>query len=200
MAEFMSINHIIYSYPAKNDKIPVLDNLSFVIKEEEILAIVGPKGCGKSTLLSVIAGLTKPDWGEIILNKELTTSYGQTIGYLPEKSEIDRCILKNERLNTYCLLTFKNPDNSYISGNIWQRASMIRSLLLESDLLLLDEPFSYFDTPTKSAIFNNIKQIIRKDKKTAVFTTGSLKEALTIADRVILLSPCPCTVEDILVL
>ncbi len=218
MSELLKIDHISYSYHSLDGETPALFDVSFHVAEGEFVGIVGPSGCGKSTLLSLIAGLLTPSSGSIYINGKDIKSSGKNIGYMLQKDHLLdwRNTLKNvtlgmeiqhkltessyvqinELLNTYGLITFKNAYPSGLSGGMRQRAALIRTLLLEPDILLLDEPFSALDYQTRLEVADDIWGIIRREKKTAILITHDISEAISMSDRVIVLSPRPGTVKS----
>ena len=220
MSDLLKIDHISYSYHSLDGETPALFDVSFHVKEGEFVGIVGPSGCGKSTLLSLIAGLITPSSGSIYINGKDHKSSGKNIGYMLQKDHLLdwRNTLKNvtlgmeiqhkltdssyvqinELLNTYGLITFKNSFPSGLSGGMRQRAALIRTLLLEPDILLLDEPFSALDYQTRLEVADDIWGIIRREKKTAILITHDISEAISMSDRVIVLSSRPGTVKSIL--
>lgn len=210
----IELEHVSYAYHSENGETPALSNISFKINRNEFLAIVGPSGCGKSTLLSLLAGLLQPDQGKI--NK----SHDIKIGYMLQKDLLLnwRSIWKNvilgleiqnqettekieyakTLLKEYKLDSFMNKKPSELSGGMRQRVALIRTLVLNPDVLLLDEPFSALDYQTRLIVSSDIASIIRREKKTAIMITHDIAEAITLADRVIVLSNRPATLlEDI---
>jgi NitT/TauT family transport system ATP-binding protein len=219
MGELLQIDHLSYTYHSLEGETPALLDVSFHVKDGEFVAIVGPSGCGKSTLLSLIAGLLLPSSGSIYVNGKDTKSSGKFIGYMLQKDHLldwrntmsnvtlgleiqhklqdDSYVQINELLNTYGLITFKNSYPSELSGGMRQRAALIRTLLLEPDILLLDEPFSALDYQTRLEVADDIWGILRKEKKSAILITHDISEAISMADRVIVLSSRPGTVKHI---
>jgi NitT/TauT family transport system ATP-binding protein len=219
MGELLKIDHLSYTYHSLEGETPALFDVSFHVMDGEFLAIVGPSGCGKSTLLSLIAGLLSPSSGFIYINEKDIKSSGKNIGYMLQKDHLldwrntlknitlgleiqhklseDSYVQINELLNTYGLITFKNSLPTELSGGMRQRAALIRTLLLEPDILLLDEPFSALDYQTRLEVADDIWGIIRKEKKTAILITHDISEAISMADRVIVLSSRPGTVKHI---
>ena len=211
MQPILSLENIYYSYHNLKGETPAISGMSFQVKEGEFLAIVGPSGCGKSTLLSIIAGLLKPESG--------TLSFGSptTIGYMLQHDHLFewRTIYKNvilglelnknvtkentdyvlQLLKDYGLYSFKDQKPSQLSGGMRQRAALIRTMAVKPDLLLLDEPFSALDFQTRMTVSADIGSIIRKTGKTAILITHDLSEAITLADRVLVLSKRPSCVK-----
>lgn len=219
MGEILRMDHISYSYHNLAGETKALSDISFSINEGEFVAIVGPSGCGKSTLLSLIAGLIEPSRGDIYINgKDIKTS-GKNIGYMLQKDHLlewrstlrnitlgleiqnrlteNSYVMINELLDTYGLITFQDAKPSELSGGMRQRAALIRTLLLEPDILLLDEPFSALDYQTRLEVSDDIWGIIRKEKKTALLITHDISEAVSMADRIIVLSNRPGTVKSV---
>lgn len=219
MGELLSIDHINYTYHSFEGETHVLRDVSFCVTEGEIVVIVGPKGCGKSTLLSLIAGLLQPDSGAITINGKAIENSGKSIGYMLQKNQLthwrntmgnvtigpevqhrlsdNSYVQINERMNTYGLITFINTYPDELSDSIKQRSALIRALLMEPDILLLDEPFSALDDQTRSITTDDIWDLLRKEKKTALLITHDITEAISIADRVIVFTECPGTVKEI---
>lgn len=217
MSELLRIDHISYSYHSLEGETPALMDVSFHVNDGEFLGIVGPSGCGKSTLLSLIAGLLTPSSGSIYIDGKDIKSSGKNIGYMLQKDHLldwrdtlrnvtlgmeiqhklsdNSYVQINDLLNTYGLITFKNAYPSELSGGMRQRAALIRTLLLEPDILLLDEPFSSLDYQTRLEVADDIWGIIRKEKKTAILITHDISEAISMSDRVIVLSERPGTVK-----
>jgi NitT/TauT family transport system ATP-binding protein len=217
MGELLKIDHISHTYHSLEGETPALFDVSFHVMDGEFLSIVGPSGCGKSTLLSLIAGLLPPSNGFIYINNKDIKSSGKNIGYMLQKDHLLdwRNTMKNitlgleiqhklsdnsyiqidKLLDTYGLITFKNSHPSQLSGGMRQRAALIRTLLLEPDILLLDEPFSALDYQTRLEVADDIWGIIRKEKKTAILITHDISEAISMADRVVVLSSRPGTVK-----
>lgn len=220
MERVLELNNINYSYHTKDGETPALSQISFALSKGEFVAIVGPSGCGKSTLLSLISGLLTPESGTICIHgkplKESTTN----IGYMLQKDHLfewrtiyHNVILgleiqhmmnvhtakrANDLLDLYGLGTFKNAHPSELSGGMRQRAALVRTLVMEPELLLLDEPFSALDYQTRLSVGDDIGQIIRREEKTAILVTHDLSEAISLGDRVIILSSRPATIAQTL--
>lgn len=216
MEYLLEVKDINYAYHNMDGETKALKHISFSMKEGDFLAIVGPSGCGKSTLLHLIAGLLEPEKGLILLNGKYLRGSATNIGYMLQKDELLewRTVYHNvllgleiqhsmtarakekarELLDIYGLDQFANSRPSELSGGMRQRAALVRTLVMEPDLLLLDEPFSALDYQTRLTVGDDIGQIIRKEKKSAILVTHDLAEAISLADRVIVLTARPATI------
>ena len=219
MTPILELKNINYSYHTLDGETKALSDISFALTPGEFTAVVGPSGCGKSTLLSLIAGLMKPESGEIFLNGEPLTENSSKIGYMLQHDHLFewRTVYRNvilgleirgaltaeskkkaeSLLEQYGLLPFAHARPSELSGGMRQRAALIRTLILEPELLLLDEPFSALDYQTRLTVSDDIGQIIRHSGKTALLVTHDLSEAVSISDRVIILSERPASIARI---
>ena len=213
MTAKLEVSGLSYSYHSMDGETQALSNISFTVDTGEFIAIVGPSGCGKSTLLSIFSGLLKPDEGEILIDGIPLPDSKVNIGYMLQKDHLFewRSILSNaalgleiqhkmderhkndlrELMNSYGLGNFENSRPSELSGGMRQRAALIRTLALEPDILLLDEPFSALDYQTRLSVCDDISTIIRGRHKTAILITHDLSEAVSVADRIIILSKRP---------
>ena len=220
MEQILELKHIHYAYHNMDGETPALTDISFAINEGEFIAIVGPSGCGKSTLLSLIAGLLEPEKGLIKISGKYLRESTTKIGYMLQHDQLFewRTIYNNvilglevqhmlttkakakahELLADYGLKQFENAKPSELSGGMRQRAALVRTLVLEPDILLLDEPFSALDYQTRLNVSDDIGQIIRREKKTAILVTHDLSEAISLADRVIILSKRPASIQQTL--
>lgn len=220
MNPILSIKNVYYSYHTKKGETAALSDINLEFAPGSFTSIVGPSGCGKSTLLSLISGLIAPDSGEIYLNDVITSKSDMHIGYMlqhdnlfewrsvyrnvllgletqnkctPDKKELVNTMLKN-----YGLYQFKHSKPSELSGGMRQRAALIRTLALEPDILLLDEPFSALDYQTRLQVSDDIYKIIKEQKKTAILVTHDIAEAVAMGEQVIILTKRPGTVKTIL--
>lgn len=216
MSEILRLEHVSYTYHSIDGETPALHDVSFNVMEGEFVAIIGPNGCGKSTLLSTIAGLLPASNGYIYINNSPGTASGINIGYMLQTDQFldwqyrltkaspteeagkkladNNYLQLNKGLSSYGLITFID---SYPSGNsdcIRQRAALVRSLLKEPDLLLLDEPFSALDKNSRPEVADDICRMLRSERKTVLLVTSDIAEAICYADRVIILSSRPGTV------
>lgn len=219
MQPILSINNVYYSYHTKDGETAALENINLTFEPGSFTAIVGPSGCGKSTLLSLIAGLIKPDKGEILFNGAPDSQTGMHIGYMLQHDNLfewrsvyknillgletrrqctpEKLELVNRMLSSYGLEGFKDSKPSQLSGGMRQRAALIRTLALEPDILLLDEPFSALDYQTRLEVGDDIYRIIKEQGKTAILITHDISEAISMAETVVILSSRPGTVTDI---
>ena len=217
MTNILTLKNIGYSYHSLHGETKALEDISFGVREGEFIAIVGPSGCGKSTLLSIIAGLLEPEEGTIVVNNPDGSLHYPKIGYMLQRDHLFewRTVYRNvtlglelnhsmtkehldtvERLLTdYGLDKFRDKRPSELSGGMKQRAALIRTLALEPQLLLLDEPFSALDYQTRLFVSADICRLIRAAGKTMIIITHDLSEAISLADRVIILSNRPATVK-----
>lgn len=220
MDAFLSIKGLSYSYHSPDGETKALQDINLSLKEGEFIAIVGPSGCGKSTLLSLIAGLLPYTSGEILLQGQPLSGNCDRIGYMLQKDHLfswrstksnvllgpeirrEKSREKEEKalalLGSYGLAQFADASPSSLSGGMRQRAALIRTLMTEPALLLLDEPFSALDYQTRLNVSDDICKQIRKEKITAILVTHDISEAISVADRVVILSKRPATVAKTL--
>lgn len=219
MQTTLKLTNVSYTYYTKDGETKALDLLSFCVKKGEFVAIVGPSGCGKSTLLNMIAGLITPTTGQILLDNKPISKFYEPIGYMLQKDQLLewRTIYRNltlgleiqnrvtpenlnridELLKAYGLYDFRNSYPRQLSGGMRQRAALIRTLALSPQILLLDEPFSALDYQTRLNVSDDIGTIIKQQQMTAILVTHDLSEAISMADRVIILSRRPATIKKI---
>ena len=209
MKEILRFENVSMRYHTKQGETIAVQDLNFSVQGGEFTAIIGPSGCGKTTLLSLAAGLLKPSSGRIV-------SSGVSFGYMLQRDELFpwRTIEKNLYLpleikgtNTsenrenalalaekYGLKQFLKSYPSALSGGMRQRAALIRTLALNPDVLLLDEPFSALDYQTRLNVCNDVYKIIRQEHKTALLITHDISEAISVADKIFVLSKRPAKI------
>lgn len=207
--EILRFTDVKLTYHTQRGETTAAEDLNFTVNEGEFVAIIGPSGCGKTTLLSLAAGLLKPSSGKI-------ESHG-SFGYMLQKDELFRwrTIEKNiflpleiKKMNTpehrerarslaekYGLKDFLQSYPPQLSGGMRQRAALIRTLATDPDILLLDEPFSALDYQTRLNVCEDVSSIIRSEGKTALLITHDISEAISLADRVLVLSKRPARVS-----
>ena len=206
MKEVLRFDNVSMHYHTKQGETVALQKVNFSVREGEFVAIIGPSGCGKTTLLSLAAGLLSPTKGKVATN-------GYSFGYMLQKDELFpwRTIEKNiflpleiKRTDTpekrnralalaekYGLGQFLKSYPSSLSGGMRQRAALIRTLSVNPDILLLDEPFSALDYQTRLSVCDDVYKIIREERKTALLITHDISEAISVADRIFVLSRRP---------
>ena len=202
------LENISKSYYYQKGKLQVIDDMSLKVKEGEIVAIVGPSGTGKSTILNIIAGLVKQDSGTISVNGKIGYMFqhdllfewknvynnlfiGLEINNKVTKQDIDKAVAL---LENYDLVDFKKSLPNELSGGMRQRIALIRTLMTSPDILLLDEPFSALDAQTRIKVSNDVYKTIKEEKLTAILVTHDISEAISLADRIIILSKRPAKV------
>lgn len=214
---FLKVRHLSYTYFTKNGAVPALQDINFCIKTGEFITIVGSSGCGKSTLLDLIGGYLPLFSGKIIYP---TLANTPSVGYMLQKDHLlehltiyrnailgleitkqntpERLQEVHDMLTLYGLDGFEEHYPRELSGGMRQRVALVRTLAMKPDFLLLDEPFSALDYQTRLEVISEISSIIRKKKITTLMVTHDLAEAISIADRVIILSERPATVRKII--
>ena len=203
--EFNKVNK---SFISEKEITNVLKDISFKVNQGEIVAIVGPSGCGKTTLLNLISGLIKPDDGNILIHGKIGYMFQKdnlfewrnvykniTLGLEINKKEINKSKI-DEILKKYGLYEFKEYYPKQLSGGMRQRVALIRTLILNPDILLLDEPFSSLDYQSKIIVQEDIYKIIKESKKTTLIVTHDISEAIALADYVYVLSKRPSTIKS----
>ena len=213
MNKLLSIKNLNKVYYSKKDEIEAIKDITFDIYEGEFVSIVGPSGCGKSTLLNILTNMDTKTKGTIELNKNLKLGYMlQSDSMLPWRKVIDNALLgleiKKEKnteniqyvrglFKKYGLSNFLEKCPNELSGGMRQRVALIRTLALKPDILILDEPFSKLDYQSRLKVSDDVYKIIKEEGKTALMVTHDLAEAISISDRVIVLSDRPCEIKNI---
>ena len=215
MNKLLEIKNLKKYYHDELNETLAIDNINLDIYDNEFISVVGPSGCGKSTLLSILAGLEKESNGTIKFNKD-----NFTIGYMLQKDSLfpwrnilDNCLIgleiKNELtdkkkekvislLEKYGLKDFIYKYPNSLSGGMRQRVALIRTLAINPDILLLDEPLSALDYQTRLSLSNDLYKIIKEENKTVIMVTHDIGEAVSLSDRVIVLSNRPATIKKII--
>lgn len=207
----LKVENINKIYQAPNGEIMALKDINFEVEEGEFVSIIGPSGCGKSTLLSIVSGLEEKTSGNIYIKEK--------VGYMLQKDNLLewRTILNNvlfgleiqgaktkgnreyvnNLLRKYELYEFRDKYPNQLSGGMRQRVALIRTLAIKPKILLLDEAFSALDYQTRLMVTNDIYRILKNEKITAIMVTHDISEAISMSDRIIVLTKRPATVKNI---
>lgn len=197
--------------------IEVLSGVNLSVQRQEFLSIIGPSGCGKSTIFNIIAGLLEPDSGKVMVHGEEINRTTGHVGYmmqrdllLPWRSVLDNVSIgleiqgmsKKERyekahvyLERYGLLSFAHSYPTMLSGGMRQRVALIRTLVTNPDIIMLDEPFSALDYQTRLVLEEEILTILKNENKTCVLITHDIEEAIALSDRVAVMTKRPTSVK-----
>lgn len=213
MSSILRIKKLKKNYQTKNGEITALENISFDLKKDEFLCIIGSSGCGKSTFLNILSGLENKTDGDISYDSNLKIGYmlqndalfpwlnvldnaclGLDITHSKTKKNVDfvKSLLKKYGLEEFML---KYPWE--LSGGMQQRVALIRTLALKPDILMLDEPFSALDYVSRLNVSNDVYNIIKKEHKTVIMITHDIAEAISLADRVVVFSKRPSVINNI---
>jgi NitT/TauT family transport system ATP-binding protein len=213
----LKISDVSMNYHSIKGETKALNNVNFEVNEGEFISILGPSGCGKSTLLNIMNGLLEPSSGYVLYKGEDIKNNLDKIGYMFQKDHLFEWntvwenvtlglkIKKqlnneskervNELLDTYGLLRFKEHYPSELSGGMRQRVALIRTLALKPEILFLDEPFSALDYQSRLLVCDDVYNIIKTEKKTAIMVTHDIAEAISISQKVIVLTKRPSNVK-----
>lgn len=214
MKNILSIKHLKKIYHDLDGEVCAIGDISLDIHDKELISIVGPSGCGKTSLLSVLSNLESKSDGTISFYKDdIKLGYMlQKDALFPWKTILENCLIGLEinhtldektkarvirLLNTYGLGEFMDKYPDSLSGGMKQRVALIRTLAIDPDILLLDEPFSALDYQTRLALSDDVYHIIKSEGKTAILVTHDLAEAISLSDRVVVLTKRPACVKKI---
>ncbi|HCX65519.1 MAG TPA: ABC transporter ATP-binding protein [Eubacteriaceae bacterium] len=209
------------SFPLKDKTLAhALDHVNLSINQGEFICLLGPSGCGKTTLLNLIAGFDKPTTGTVKIHDTVVSrphieriSIFQNYGLLPWRNVIKnvelgleakgtavkkRKEIANEYLELVGLSNFSNHHPSELSGGMQQRVAIARALAIDPEVLLMDEPFGALDAMTRMGIQDEIQRIWLQKKKTIVFVTHDIEEAVFLADRIAVMTPYPGKIKNII--
>lgn len=215
----LQVKNIYMNYHSLKGYTEALKDISFSVKDGEFLSIVGPSGCGKTTLLNIIAGLAKPSYGEIYIDGKASNSISKKMGYMFQRDQLFEwsTVWENitlglkiqhkpidlykdnikSMLENYGLIDFINYYPEELSGGMRQKVALIRTLALNPEVLLLDEPFSALDYQTRLNISDEIFRILKKEGKTVIMVTHDISEAISMSNRVLVLSNRPAKIKRI---
>ncbi|AWM11340.2 ABC transporter ATP-binding protein [Bradyrhizobium symbiodeficiens] len=211
------VEHVAKGYDLDGQVVPVIADLSMTLRKGEIVSIVGPSGCGKTTLLNTLCGLLAPDAGRIRWHGRQVSGQPQNVGYmlqkdllLPWRTALGNTMLGLEirgvaaaeaedrsraMLDQLGLHGFADHYPSTLSGGMRQRVALARTLVNDPDVLLLDEPFAALDFQTKLLIENDMVDLVRKGGRSMLLITHDIEEAVSLADRVVVLTRRPTRVK-----
>jgi len=213
----LEARNIVKRFDHNGNPVVALDGINLKVDEGDFVCIVGPSGCGKSTFLNIIAGLEKPDSGEILLNGKAITTPGpdrtmvfQEGALFPWLKVVDNVefglkiagIPKNERvqisrryLDMMQLTKFANSYTYQLSTGMKQRVAIARALVMDPEILLMDEPFASLDAQTRDLLLVELQLIWERTKKTILFVTHSIAESVILGNRVIVLKNRPSKIK-----
>lgn len=216
----VTLDDVAVRFRTKNKDVTALHEVSLDVPMGEFVAIVGPSGCGKSTLLKLVAGLLKPSSGEVLLHQERVDGPRHDIGYVFQRAALlewrnaRRNILlqaemrkmpgelagrrADELIDMTGLSGFEDALPHELSGGMQQRVALCRALLHQPPVLLMDEPFGALDALTREQMNTELNRIWRETGTTVLLVTHSISEAVYLADRVVVMSPRPGTVMEII--
>ena len=219
MEKVIEVRGLSLTYHSMQCETLALDNIDFDVYKGEFVSIIGPSGCGKTTILSIISGLLKPSMGTVLVNNQVPNPKDSMCGYMFQRDNLLpwRSIEKNvylglevqgkdtkenkaralELLDKYGLKDFKRKRPDELSGGMRQRVALIRTLALNPSTLLLDEPFSALDYQTRLNVCDDVASIIKQEKKTAILVTHDLQEAISMSDRIFVLTKRPAHIKAI---
>ncbi len=219
MEKILEIENISLRYQLPKEEIMAIEDISFNIDNGDFVSILGPSGCGKSSLLSIIAGSINRDEGSILFKGKPLEGFNNKIGYMLQNDNLLpwRTVYKNiilgleiqgklteenkeyalSLLDKYGLGQFRDRFPSELSGGMRQRVSLIRTLAVKPDLLLLDEAFSALDYQTRLDVSGDVYNILNREEKTMVMVTHDIREAVALSNKVVVLSHSPSVVKKI---
>lgn len=214
-SELITLTGVSHCFHTVAGETAAIENLDLTVYEGEFLAIVGPSGCGKTTVLSLIMGLIAPTAGSVRFAREdLRLGYMLQRDHLLDHRTVEKNVLLGLEvqhrlteeskarafalLDTYGLGDFRTYKPQQLSGGMRQKVALIRTLALEPDLLLLDEPFSALDYQTRLNLSDEVYRIIRSERKSAILVTHDISEAVSMADRVAVFSARPARLRELI--
>lgn len=211
MTSIVDVKNLTKNFYNKYGEIQVLNDINFSLNEGEILTLLGPSGSGKSTILNILTELLKPTSGKVNITGNIGYMFQKDhllewrtiidnilIGLEIQKKKTPEAISRIERLlKTYGLWDFRNMYPKELSGGMRQRVALIRTLAVNPDILLLDEPFSALDYQTRILVSDDVYKIIRNEGKSAILVTHDISEAISMSDKIAVLSKRPATIKSI---
>lgn len=216
----LTVDNVNMIYHTMSTETDALKDISFFVEKNDFVSIVGPSGCGKSTLLNIISGLQKPSSGSVYIDDTLISDSSHMLGYMFQKDHLFDWLtvwknvtlglkiqknkdnynikLAEELLKKYDLWQFKDMFPRQLSGGMRQRVALIRTLVLNPQILLLDEPFSALDYQTRLNISDEIYKIIKNENKTVIMVTHDISEAVSLSNKIVILSSRPARIREII--
>lgn len=214
MAHALEAINVSKEYSTAAGKVTVLKELNFHADANEFISFVGPSGCGKSTLFNIITGLLAPDNGHILINdKETTGSASEKMGYVLQKDLLFpwRTVIQNvilgleirgvnkkearerakELLETYHMQGYEDKYPAQLSGGMKQRVALMRTMITNPEIILMDEAYKALDYPLKISLESELLNVVKQQKKTVIFITHDIEEAVTLSDRVYVMKARP---------
>ncbi len=220
MSSILKINNInkVFSNEKAADN-NVLSDVNFEVEENEFIVVFGPGQCGKTTLINIIAGLEKATSGEVLIKDTPVTKAGpdravvfqniqlfpwltalKNVEYSMKIRGFDKADYRKEAMKYLELVGLKGFENAYpvkLSGGMKQRVGIARAYCTKPDVMLMDEPFGALDAQTRYLMQDEVIRICNTEKRTVVFITNNIEEALYLADRIVVMSDCPSTVKEV---
>ena len=210
----ISLKNVTKTYSGRDgEPVLALDNISLEIGNSEFISILGPSGCGKSTLLRIIDGLIKSDTGDVLFNGEPVTRPKQDRGFVFQAFNLfpwrtvrgniefglevsgmgreQRREVSERLINLVGLAGFDKKYPYELSGGMQQRVGIARALAIQPEVLLMDEPFGALDAQTREDMQDEVLRIWQAERKTVIFVTHSIEEAIYLSDRIIIMTPRP---------
>jgi NitT/TauT family transport system ATP-binding protein len=215
----VELRNVSLNYHTLAGEVKALEGVNLSIQDQEFVAVVGQSGCGKSTLLSLISGLLKPTSGSVLIDQEEVQGPNSRVGYMLQndylfewRTILDNALLGLEirkektpeaveevkgMLKAYGLGGFEHYYPPQLSGGMRQRVALIRTLATKPDVLLLDEPFSALDYQNRLSVGEEVVKILRERKKTVIMVTHDIPEAVSMANRVVVMTPRPGRIRSV---
>jgi len=214
------VENVSKRFASSRAAVQALDNVSLTVTEGEFVCLIGPSGCGKSTLLDIMAGLTMPDTGRVLADGKLVQGPGRQrlvmfqesalfpwldvfgnvmfgLKLRPDLTRTERRDIADHFLKLVGLEKFKHSHVHELSGGMKQRVALARALAPDPQVLLMDEPFAALDALTRDQLYDDIQRIWMESRKTIVFVTHNVREAVCLGDRIVLMSPSPGRIRQI---
>ncbi len=220
MIHVQNLSKVFRDRDGKDQGVLALDSLDLEVRDNEFVTVIGPSGCGKTTLLRIVAGLVEPDGGQVVIDGKQVTGPGperavvfQSFALLPWADVLSnvtfgaemRGVSREQReqtaralIKTVGLAGFEHRYPRQLSGGMQQRVGLARALVVDPAILLMDEPFGSLDEQTRRLLQEELIRIWERDRKTVLFITHSMEEAVLLADRVVLMTPRPGRVKEII--